>query len=96
MRRKTYSVYEAKSKLSQAVREARAGYRVVVTVHGKEAVELTPIPEREPKETLDERIARLSREGAISPAKVSPRTPGLFPVIARKPGALKRFLASRD
>lgn len=96
MRRKTYSLYEAKSKLSQAVREAREGYRVVVTVHGKEAVELKPIEATELKETLDQRIERLTREGVISPAKISPRTKGLFPVIARRPGALKRFLASRD
>ena len=96
MRKKTYSVYEAKSKLSQALREAREGYRVVVTVHGREAVELKPIEEAKRRETFEERLERLRREGALVPGEVSHRSPDAFPIIARRPGALKRFLASRD
>lgn len=96
MRKKTYSVYEAKSKLSQAVREARGGYRVVVTVHGKEAVELVPVPQGKRRETLDERIERLTREGALIPAEAPIDHKGSFPILARRPGVLRRFFKSRD
>ena len=46
-------------------------------------------------ETLEERLARLEREGQISPAAVEPAR-GNWKPIAPRPGALQRFLDDRD
>ncbi len=69
---------------------------MVLTVHGKDAVELIPVREKRRRETIDQRIARLTAEGVIRPAEAPGERKRRFPVIARKPGALKRFLDSRD
>jgi prevent-host-death family protein len=45
--RETYSLYEAKAKLSAIIRRVREGDSVVVTVHGEPVAEIRPIP-REP------------------------------------------------
>ena len=39
----TYSLYEAKAKLSAIVRRVREGHPAIVTVHGEPAVEIRPI-----------------------------------------------------
>ncbi|MEO8197440.1 MAG: type II toxin-antitoxin system prevent-host-death family antitoxin [Thermoanaerobaculia bacterium] len=86
-----YSTYEAKAKFSELLRKVRQGGRVVITSHGKPVAELRPI---EPGvETLDERIARLTTEGVLSPA---PAKKGVWKAIAHRPGALQRFLDDRD
>jgi len=65
----------------------------VITWHGKPVAELRP---HEPAvESLDERWRRLASEGRIAPAVAGAATLGLRPV-ARRPGALERFLAERD
>ena len=86
-----YSLYEAKARLSALVRMVREGRRVVITVHGQPAAELRPI---EPgRAGIEGRITELSARGILAPA-TDPRAaikPG-----PKRPGALKRFLASRD
>ncbi len=93
--RNTYSLYEAKARLSALVRRVREGGHVVITVHGKPAAELRPI---EPKdETLDARLDRLEAEGVVlRPAKDAPSLAEALKPVARRPGALKRFLEDRD
>lgn len=86
-----YSLYEAKAKLSALVRRVREGRRVVITVHGKPAAELRPI-EPAPK-SIEERMAELIAQGVVIPA-LDPKAP--IRPMARRPGALKRFLESRD
>jgi prevent-host-death family protein len=61
----SYSVAEAKNKLSQLIKRAVAGEDVVITSHGQPVVELKPI-KRQPKRMteadfnwLEERRARL-------------------------------------
>ena len=87
----TYSLYEAKAKLSAIIRRVREGHRVVVTVHGVPAAEIRPVA---PEETgLGARLDRLAERGVLvrpSDRRVAIRT------SARRPGALKRFLAERD
>ena len=86
-----YSLYEAKARLSALVRQVREGRRIVITVHGKPVAELRPL---QPKAGgLEARIAELEARGILAPAK-DPRAP-LKPG-SRRPGALKRFLESRD
>jgi prevent-host-death family protein len=47
----TIGLYEAKTRLSELVREAIEGETVIITRHGKPAVKLVPVDEaREPRE----------------------------------------------
>lgn len=87
-----YSLYEAKAKLSAIVRMVREGSTVVITVHGKPAAELRPyVPTTEAD--FEARVKELTERGVIVPA----RTRGKLPApVAKRPGALKRFLAERD
>lgn len=91
-KKKTYSLYEAKTQLSAIVRRVREGDSVVVTVHGEPVAEIRPIAPV--KQTLEERYHELVARGVITPAKKGP--PFEFKALARRPGALKRFLDSRD
>lgn len=50
-------------------------------------------PLKEPGGSLEERIARLEAEGLISR---NPAPPRRFRPVARRPGALRRFLESRE
>lgn len=87
----SYSLYEAKARLSALVRQVREGRRIVITLHGRPVAELRPLQPKGGR--LEARIAELSDRGILAPAK-NPRAP-LKPG-ARKAGALKRFLESRD
>lgn len=87
----TYSLYEAKARLSALVRQVREGRRVIITVHGKPAVELRPVQAK--PGGIEARIADLTARGILSPAP-DPRAP--IKPGPRRPGALKRFLESRD
>jgi prevent-host-death family protein len=89
--RDTYSLYEAKAKLSAIVRQVREGRRVVVTVHGRPVAEIRPLPAE--AGGLAARLARLTERGVVT------RRPGGAPrlrPITRRPGALDRFLRDRD
>lgn len=89
-----YSLYEAKSNFSKIVRQVREGRGpVVVTVHGEPAVEIrayTPMPT-----DIDARLAELVSRGIMTPATRNPRDVPWRPV-AKRPGALKRFLDERE
>lgn len=89
--RNTFSLYEAKAKLSAIVRMVREGQTVVVTLHGKPVVEMRPVESR--GAGIDERIDELTERGIIV-HKQSENTPRA--AIARRQGALARFLAGRD
>jgi prevent-host-death family protein len=88
-----YSTYDAKAKFSELLRRVRNGERVVITSHGEPVAELRPIEKKE--EALDQRLARLQREGQITPARLPPAL-GTWKPVARRPGALQRFLDDRD
>ena len=86
-----YSTYEAKARLSEILRAVRQGHRVGISYHGQLIAEVTPVAPA--KENLKRRLRRLEAEGVVT----APRQPGA-PLLrlGRKPGALKRFLESRD
>ncbi len=91
MMRDTYSLYEAKARLSAIVKMVREGRHVVVTVHGKPVVEMRPIEEKH--RGLRARMEALAERGIL----VRPESPRKPPAtLARRQGALKRFLESRD
>ena len=89
--RNTYSLYEAKAKLSAIVRKVREGQPVIVTLNGKPVVEIRAIALRE--NGLDGRMTELAEQGVL----VRPRK-GPFGLrrVAQRPGALERFLDERD
>jgi len=89
--RDTYTLYEAKAKLSALVRMVREGRPVVITVHGKPAVELRAISPQ--AAGIQARMDKLAERGIL----VRPERPGVRPhAVERRPGALKRFLDDRD
>jgi len=87
----TYSTYEAKAKFSEILRKVREGKHVYITYRGREVAEIKPFEKK--KETLEERIQGL-RERGVLVGPVNRNAP--IKPIARRPGALKRFLEERD
>jgi len=87
----TYSTYEAKAKFSEVIRKVRAGQTVRIAYHGEEIAEVRPL--YGVRASLGKRVARLEEQGVLS----RPRKPGsaLRPLV-RRPGALRRFLESRE
>ena len=87
----TYSLYEAKAKLSAIIRRVREGHSVVVTWHGEPVAEIRPT--EAPRAGLDARLGELAERGIL----VRPKGRAKRDVrpVARKPGALDRFLADR-
>lgn len=89
--RDTYSLYEAKAKFSAIVRQVRDGQPVTVTVHGEPVVEIRPVAKRE--KGLTARLQELENRGITVRAR---NRPARIRPIAKRPGALKRFLDERD
>ena len=87
----TYSTYEAKAKFSEIMRKVREGNHVYITYRGREVAEIKPI--EEPDKTMEEKLQELRDRGVLSGRPN--RRPPLKP-IAKRPGALKRFLEERD
>lgn len=93
---KKYSLYEAKTRLSELVRHVReGGTTVTITLHGRPVAELRPIEAAAQTKTTEERHAELERAGLIFPSDSKPGQTKL-PPGTRRPGALKRFLAERE
>lgn len=87
----TYSTYEAKAKFSEVIRKVRAGQRIVIAYRGEEIAEIRPI--QNPDARLQKAIARLEDQGIVSHRS---RPTGDLQPLAKKPGALARFLESRE
>ncbi|MFL5571290.1 MAG: type II toxin-antitoxin system Phd/YefM family antitoxin [Gemmatimonadaceae bacterium] len=89
--RDTYSLYEAKAKLSAIIRKVREGRPVIVTLHGEPVAEIRPVSPH--SSGLGARIEQLVERGIIvrNQNSRSAARP-----IAKRPGALKRFLDERD
>lgn len=86
----TYSTYEAKARFSEVLRHVRQGKTITISYRGKPAAEIRPVAPKE--QTLEERLEDLRRRGILVPARDP--TAKIRP-IARRPGALKRFLDER-
>jgi len=87
----TYSTYEAKAKFSEVIRKVRAGQRIVIAYRGEPIAEIRPL--ENPQPGLGKAVARLEDQGIIS----RNRTPtGELRPLAKRAGALTRFLESRD
>ena len=89
--RDTYSLYEAKARLSAIIRQVREGRHVVVTVRGEPVAEIRPVA-REAND-LAARLEQLAERGVLVRGE---RRKAASRPVARRPGALARFLADRD
>jgi prevent-host-death family protein len=86
-----YSTYEAKAKFSEVMRKVRAGQRVVIAYRGEEIAEIRSIESAD--KALADSLARLEDHGLLGPAR---KPTGKLRPLAKKPGALARFLESRE
>ena len=90
---RTYSLYEAKAKLSEIVRAVRErGETIAISYHGEPVAEVRPIESG--GSVAERRIAELEARGVLVPADTE--TVRLPETIARRRGALDRFLTERD
>lgn len=88
---RTYSTYEAKTRFSEVLRQVRAGQSVVIAYRGEPVAEIRPIEPAAPG--LAARLESMAAAGTLLP-----RAAGRAPLrpLAKKPGALGRFLAERE
>ena len=87
----TYSTYQAKARFSELLRLVREGHTVTVSYRGEPVAEVRPIPER--RGDILERLDDLERRGILAGPEGERRR---IRPVARRPGALDRFLAERD
>lgn len=87
---KTYSTYEAKARLSELLDRVRNGDIVTITHRGEPVAEIRPITRSDAP--LARRIDELRRQGIVS----TPESTGEIKPLAKKKGALRRFLESRE
>ena len=87
---KSYSTYEAKARLSEILRKVRAGKHVTISYRGREVAEIRPIYK---VAEVSQAILEMEEEGVLSRA-VAPT--GRLEPITKKPGALGRFLGTRE
>ena len=85
----TYTTYEAKARLSEILRRVRRGETVRITYYGEEIAEVRPVTRDDPEGAVKSLVA----SGILEPARS--KATG-FPMLARRPGALERFLAERE
>ena len=85
-----YTITEAKSKFSELLRHVREGKLVTISSYGKPVAEIHPISETQ--QTLEERHQDLKKRGIIKSAVKHPKP---FRLLARRPGAVERFLQER-
>jgi len=88
--RRKYSTYEAKARFSEILRKVRAGQNVTISYRGEAVAEIRPVYGAD---RTQDALRELEDQGVLSPP-VAPAAD--MKPIARKPGALKRFLESRD
>ena len=86
-----YSIYEAKARFSEVIRQVREGRTVTVSYRGEPVAEIRSIELRQTP-TLAERLEELERSGSLVRPAQPRRT---FRPVERRLGALSRFLAER-
>jgi len=87
---KTYPLHEAKAKLSTILREVKRGREITISECGEPIAVIVP-PRR--RADMEARLADLERRGVLQQGEVSF---GRIRPIVRKPGALQRFLETRE
>ncbi len=84
------SVYEAKARFSEVIRQVREGRTITVSYRGEPVAEIRPA--RKP-ESFAARLEELRRRGVL----IRPQRPDMELAPGKpRPGALDRFLAERN
>lgn len=86
----TFSTYDAKARFSEVLRRVREGRTVTVTYQGEPVAEIRPLDR---SGGTAARMEWLRSRGVLSGAARKPRKLG---VLAKRPGALRRFLDDRN
>jgi prevent-host-death family protein len=87
---RSYPVHEAKAKLSEILRRVKQGRSVTISERGRVIARVVPI---ERPRNLSTRLRRMEADGVVVRGKRKPRD---IRPLARRPGALRRFLRSRE
>ena len=87
----TYSLYEAKARFSEVIRLVRQGRTVTVTYRGKPVARIQPVQGE--SSGIEDRLRRFEDAGVL---RAGEKPPAPLERIARRPGALARFLAERE
>lgn len=86
--RDTYSIYEAKAKLSQLLRRVKEGWEVIIAERGTPIAKVVPLQKQS---SFEERLDYLTAIHAILPAKRKE-----IPKGVKRLGGLARFLKGRE
>jgi prevent-host-death family protein len=87
----TYSLYEAKARFSEVIRLVRQGRTVTVTYRGEPVARIQPVGSESSE--FEERVRRFEDAGVLKPPR---DTSAPLERVARRTGALGRFLAERE
>ncbi|MDT8368365.1 MAG: type II toxin-antitoxin system prevent-host-death family antitoxin [Longimicrobiales bacterium] len=85
-----FSTYDAKARFSEVLRRVREGRTVTVTWHGEPVAEIRPL---DPSGGIEARLDWMRSRGLLSVVGPGERR---FHPVARRPGALRRFLEERE
>lgn len=89
---KSYSLYEAKTRFSEIIRQVRErGVAITISYHGRPVAEIRPLSEADP-DPVAERVRLLEERGEV--VRGVGRT--AFRPVGTRHGALDRFLRGRD
>ena len=88
---RTYSVYEAKARFSELLRRVREGQHIYISYRGRQVAELRPL--QDDQRSWSDRLRMLEEEGVVGSG---PSPSGHLKPVAKRPGALARFLESRE
>jgi len=86
---RTYPVHMAKAKLSEILRQVKQGRSVTISERGTEIARVIPV---ETPHDLLTRLEQLRSDGVILPPREGL---GTIRPVARRRGALRRFIESR-
>lgn len=90
----TFSTYDAKARFSEVLRRVREGRTVTITYHGEPVAEIRPLDRGEGTAA---RLEWLRSRGVLESSVPARERRGWRPEpLARRPGALERFLEERE
>ena len=84
----SYSVYEAKARLSEILRAVKGKQCITITRHGHPIARVVPVEDL----TLEDHLSELANAGVLAQATERSQ----YEPVAARVGALEQFLSERD